>query len=396
MGVGDAVVRGGDQQITISSRVSRPRLLYLVTEDWYFCSHRLPIARAARDAGFEMVVATRVGYEAERIQDEGFRLVSIGMSRRGRSPPRELATLAELVRLYRSERPDLTHHVAMKPVIYGSIAARLAAVPATVNAFAGLGFVFLSSNPQARLLRPVVKLALRTLLNGSSMHTVVQNPDDAAVIQQLAVPSARIAISKGSGIDVDHYQPRPEMDGPSVVTLVSRMLWDKGVGELVEASRILKRWGVKARFWLVGVPDPENPASISEEQLRSWHDEGIVEWLQHRTDIASIWAQSHIAVLPSYREGLPKSILEAAACGRPVVTTDVPGCREVVQEGENGLIVPVKDPDALALAITKLAGDVSLRARMGKQGRKIVVREFSETTVIDQTLTLYRNALAQQ
>ena len=374
---------------------TRGKLLFLVTEDWYFCSHRLQLARAARESGFEVVVATRVHRDAERIRDAGLRVIPIGMRPRGNNPFKELAALTELIRIYRTEKPTVSHQVALKPVIYGWIAAHLARVPVVVNALAGLGFVYSSANYLARFLRPFVTTVLGVLLRRRRTQTVVQNPDDAAVLEQIRVPSQRITIIKGSGVDVSLYRPQPEPESDVVITMVSRMLWDKGVAELIESARTLKKWKVRAQLWLVGSPDSENPASISEPQLRDWEKEGLVHWLGHQPDIPEIWARSHVAVLPSYREGLPKALLEAAACARPIVATDVPGCREIVREGENGLLVPVKDSNALALAITKLVNDSSLRTRMGARGREMVLQEFSEQTVIDQTLALYSRALAE-
>ncbi|HSS63985.1 MAG TPA: glycosyltransferase family 4 protein, partial [Gammaproteobacteria bacterium] len=305
---------------------ARPKLLYLVTEDWYFCSHRLPIARAARDAGFEVLVATRVDRHADAIRSEGFQLFPLKLRRRGMHPWRELAALIEIVKLYRRVRPEIVHHVAMKPVIYGSIAARFSGVSTVVNALAGLGYVFASSSLRARLLRPFVRLALRGLISGRGRHAVVQNPDDRHLMQGIGIPERQLSIIRGSGVDVTAFRPGPEPEGKIVVTMVSRMLWDKGVGELVEAARRLECSGKDIRVQLVGPPDHENPAAIPEWTLREWEQEGIVQWLGQRDDIAELWTASHIAVLPSYREGLPKSLLEAAACGRPMVATDVAGC----------------------------------------------------------------------
>ena len=373
---------------------SRGKVLYLVTEDWYFCSHRLSLARCARQAGYDVVVATRVGVDGPRICSEGFKLIPIRMRRRTMAPWRELATVAELFRLYREERPDIVHHVAMKPVIYGSIAARLGSERVVINALAGLGFVFSSHGVKAGFLKPLIKLALKWLATGRGSRMVVQNDDDATVLQRLGVGRHRVSVIKGSGVDLEAFAPLPEPDGPPVVGMVSRMLWDKGVGELVESARILKNKGEKIRVRLVGAPDPENPASITEGQLHEWREEGLVEWSGYLDDVAAVWAQAHIAVLPSYREGMPKALLEAAACARPIITCDVPGCREIVRDGENGILVPAKDPSALAQAIIRLARDATLRRQMGARGRQRVVHEFGEQTVIEKTLALYEDSLS--
>ncbi len=369
----------------------KPVILYLVTEDWYFWSHRLPIARAARDAGWEVLVATRVENHGEQIEREGFRLIPIKMRRRSLAPWREFAAVAELIRIYRRERPDLVHQVAMKPVLYGSLAAALTGVPAIVNALAGMGYVFTSSAVKARLLRPLIKKAFRWLLDHANARLILQNPDDVAAMSAGTVAPNRIVQIRGSGVDTTAFAPAPEPSGTPVAVMVSRMLWDKGVGELVEAARLLQRRGVPLRVVLVGSRDPENPPSIPERQLRDWDASGDVAWWGERSDVANIWANCHIAVLPSYREGLPKSLLEAAACGRPLVATDVSGCREVVRDGATGLLVPPRDARALADALERLARDRDLRRRMGAAARDLVTREMSEQVVVAQTVALYRS-----
>ena len=373
----------------------KPVLLYLVTEDWYFWSHRLPIARAARAAGWEVMVATRVAKHGERIRREGFRLVPIGLRRRSLAPWREAAAIAELLRLYRRERPDLVHHVAMKPVLYGSLAAALTGVPAVVNALAGMGYVFTSSGVKARLLRPLIRAAFRWLLDRPNSRLILQNPDDIAAMTKGTVTAERVALIRGSGVDTQIFRPREEPGGTPVAIMVSRMLWDKGVGELVEAARLLRRREVPLRVVLVGPPDPDNPASIPERQLSDWDASGDVAWWGERSDIAEIWAKGQIAVLPSHREGLPKSLLEAAACGRPMVAADVSGCREIVRDGVTGLLVPPGDAGALADALERLARDPGLRRRLGAAARELVEREFSEAKVVEQTMALYRAVRAR-
>jgi glycosyltransferase involved in cell wall biosynthesis len=374
----------------------QPKVLYLVTEDWYFCSHRLPVARAARDAGMDVVVATRVGRDAARIEGEGFRLIPIDLRRRERRPWRELRVLREIVGLFRRERPTLAHLVAMKPILYGSIAARLTSVPAVVNAFAGLGYAYSSHSADAAVLRWFLKLSFRLVLRFPGSYIVVQNEDDADELVRLGIPEDRISIIRGSGIDLRRFAPTPEPAGEPIVTMVSRLLWDKGIGELVEAARLLRQQHPGMRIRLVGSPDPENPASIGEDRLREWCREGLVEWSGPVDDVPTVWKQSHVAVLPSYREGTPKSLLEAAACGRPIVTTDVPGCRQVVREGVNGLLVPVRDSRRLAEAIARLVADKALRERMGASGRQLMEREFSQERVATETLRLYRAALGSR
>ena len=368
-----------------------PKLLFLVTEDWYFCSHRLPLARAAKAAGYEVVVATRVSAHADAITAEGFKLVPIGLRRSGRNPWRELKAILEIVGIYRRERPDLVHHVALKPVLYGAIAARLAHVPAVVNALAGLGFVFASASRKARLLRPWVAGALRLSVDADDSALIVQNPDDRKMLVEAGiVKAARIRLIRGSGVDIRRFAPSPEPAGTPLVMLPSRLLWDKGVGEFVAAAGLLRERGAEARFALVGDGDPGNPATIPEGRLRAWQAEGAVEWWGRREDMPAVLSSAAIVCLPSYREGLPKVLLEAAACGRPLVATDVPGCREIVIDGGNGLLVPPRDAPALAEAIGRLIKEPGLRADMGRRGRELVEAQFSEERVVAQTLAVYR------
>ncbi|MBN4079183.1 glycosyltransferase family 4 protein [Beggiatoa alba] len=374
------------------------KLLYFVTEDWYFCSHRLPIARAARDAGCEVVVATHVDAHGGTITREGFRLIPLQMRRRSKNPLRELAAVLEIISIYRRERPDLVHHVALKPVLYGALAARFTGVSAVVNALAGLGYVFSSSQSRARILKRFVRAAFRALLNRQNSVVLLQNPDDQRMlIESKTILPERTALIRGSGVNIQRFRPSPELDDGSVmVTLVARMLRDKGILEFVEASRFLRQQGVQFRAVLVGTPDPDNPTSISVSQLEAWQAEGLIEWWGKNNDIPSVWVQSHIAVLPSaYGEGVPMSLIEAAACGRPIITTDMPGCREIVQHEKNGLLVPIKDSKALADAICRLIENPGLRRQMGQEGRKLVEKEFSEAVVVEQTLKLYQSMLGE-
>lgn len=378
----------------MTNPASRPRVLYLVTEDWYFCSHRLPVARAARDAGAEVVVATRVAGHAAEIEAEGFRLIPLGWRRGSHAPLAELAAVVEIARVYARERPDLVHHVALKPVIYGSIAAAFARVPHVVNALTGLGALFIGSSGRSRVLGALARAALRPLLNRAGGRVILQNEDDRWLLEERGLlRHDRVALIRGSGVDLARFAPAPEPDGIPVAVLVGRMLSDKGVVEFVEAAQLLKERGVAVRMQLAGPTDPDNPAAIDAAMLRLWESEGLVEWLRPVADIPALWARSHIAVLPSYREGLPKALLEAAACGRPMVAADVPGCREIVRPDETGLLVPAKDPAALAGAIARLAGDPELRRRLGARARDVAETEFAEAIVVRDTLALYRKLL---
>jgi glycosyltransferase involved in cell wall biosynthesis len=368
--------------------------VFFVTEDWYFCSHRLVLGAAARAAGYEVVVVTRVQNHGPRITAAGLRLVPLQLSRRSKNPFTELAAVWRVCKIYRQEKPDLVHHVALKPVIYGSLAAWFTRCPVVVNALAGMGFLFSSRTKTARVLRPVVLNLFRLLLGRPNSCVIVQNDDDKALLSgaRIATPE-HIAVIRGSGVDIEQFTVRSDPSEPVIVVLVARMLWDKGIGEFVDAAGHLRSQGVTARFVLVGAIDDENPAAIPEATLRGWVDAGIVEWWGQRDDISDILAASHIACLPSYREGLPKSLLEAAASGRAIVTTDVPGCREIVRDGENGRLVPARNATALASALRELITDADKRHRMGRRGRQRVEQEFADKKVVAQTLKLYERLL---
>ncbi len=369
---------------------ARPKLMFLVSEDWYFVSHRLSLARAAIAAGYEVVVACRVTRDRERIEAEGVRVIPISLRRRLANPVKDLAAIAELARVFRRERPDVLHQFALKPVTFGAVAAVLAGLPRVVSTVAGLGYVFINRSLKARLLRPLLVLGFRLLLNRHGSHVIVQNRDDQVMFTERGlVARDRVALIAGSGVDTNRFAPSPEPEGVPTAALVARMLWDKGVGEAVSAARLLKQKGIPFRLLLAGIPDPDNPRTITEEQLRAWQDEGAAEWLGHVEDVAALWRQVHIAVLPSYREGLPKALLEAAASGRPMVATDAPGCRELVKDGVNGLLVPVRSVEELAEALGRLAVDPALRHHLGRAARHDVEKNYSDAVVVRACLDLY-------
>ncbi len=373
---------------------TRPTILYLVTEDWYFVSHRLALATAAVRAGYRVVVACRVQAHGSVISAAGCEVIPVGLRREGRSPLGEIRAILELVRLYRSVRPSLVHHVALKPVLYGSLAARLGGHPRVVNALAGLGFVFTGTTRRARFLRPWVQFAFRVLLAPAGSIVLFQNPDDRdLLVSRGLVPAEQTALIRGSGVDLARFRVMPEPDGVPIVLLPARMLWDKGVGEFVDAARQLCTEGIVARFVLVGGEDPANPAAIPRAQLEAWQRNGVVEWWNHQEDMPAVLARASIVCLPSYREGLPKSLLEAAAVGRALVTTDVPGCKEVVVQSVNGLLVPARDAIKLATALRELLLDPERRRSMGAAARAVAEKEFSTDRVIHETLALYRNLL---
>ncbi|MBX6392709.1 MAG: glycosyltransferase family 4 protein [Burkholderiales bacterium] len=369
---------------------TRTRLLFLVTEDWYFVSHRLALAIAAKEAGFEVFVATRASEYTAAIRAQGIEVIPFAMARRGLNPLGLLREAFGLAQLYRRLRPDLVHHVALRPVVVGGLAARMAGVPHVVAALTGMGFLF-TDGARRHWARRVLEKTLPWLL-GRGM-TVVQNPTDRALLQKLGIASARIRLIPGSGVDVTTFRPLERAPNPvPIVMLPARMLWDKGVGEFVVAARQLAG---RARFVLVGGVDHGNPTAVPEAMLHAWVAEGVVEWWGHQPAMAEVLNQADVVCLPSYyREGMPKVLLEAMACAKPCVTTDSPGCRDCVRHHDNGLLVPARDEAALAAAIAWLLDHPAERQRMGACGRARALAEFAEERIVDETLALYRDVLS--
>lgn len=372
------------------------KILYFVTEDWYFCSHRLELAKAAQREGHEIFVLARVREHAEVIRASGIQVIPLNIVRGGVNPLKELLIVLKVAKIYREIKPDLVHHVALKPVLYGGIVTLFSPGIKVVNLLAGLGVIFSSQHWKSRLFRPVVQRLFQVLFRRENTYNIAQNKEDYSFLQQcLSVPIDKIRLIKGSGVDIEEFHCTAETDETVSVALVSRLLWDKGVGEYVAAVKQLKQQGVIFNAFLVGKPDPENLGSVTEEQIRVWNEEGYVHCLGYIDDIAEFWHRAHIAVLPSfYGEGVPKSLIEAAACGRPIVTTASPGCNEIVEDGVNGLLIPVRDTNALAKALKKLIMDKQLRMKMGLAGRKKVEKEFSNEIVIKQAIDVYKALLS--
>jgi glycosyltransferase involved in cell wall biosynthesis len=380
------------EQAAAASRTAAPRLLYVVTEDWAFLSHRLPMARAARNAGFEVHVATRVSSDAAAIEAERFILHPIPFARGSLSPITTLSTIAALRRLHREVRPALTHHVALQACALGML-AKLGQPAACVNAFIGLGYLFTSDSGKARVARSLVGLLLRFLVNRNNSIALVQNPDDMTALLSLGISKSRIALIAGSGVDTDRFTPMPEPGGAPTFGFVGRLLEDKGIRTLVAAHQLLNKRMPGTKLLIAGTPDPANPASVTEAEARSWNDQLGIAWLGHVADIAGFWAKVHVAVLPSRREGLPLSLMEAAACGRALIASDAPGCREVALHEQTGLLFPVDDAPALADAMARLAADPQLRARCAAAARKRVVEKFAADIIGRQTVALYERTL---
>jgi glycosyltransferase involved in cell wall biosynthesis len=374
------------------------RIVLFANTDWYLFNFRRALALALRERGFDPLLISPPGEYGQRLRALGYDWRPVPMDRRSLNPFRELALVAHLTKLIRQERPALVHNFTIKCAVYGSLAARFAGVPARVNAIAGLGYVFTGDDLRAAVLRPVVRTLLGMAFGGRNSRLIVQNPDDAAEIARLGLIDAnRVRLIRGSGVDCRRFVRRtsaPQPNAPLRVLLASRLLWSKGLAEYVDAARILKAEGRRIQFLIAGVPDPGNPESVPGTAVEGWAKDGLVQWLAQVDDMPALLADVDVVAHPSfYGEGVPRILIEAAACALALVTTDVPGCREVVTDGVNGLRVPARDATALAAAIRRLADDPPLRARLGAAARETALQEFDERIVIDQTLAVYRELL---
>lgn len=374
------------------------KLFFVVTEDWYFYSHRLPMARAAKQAGFDVSVVTNVAEHGEKIAAEGIRVIPFSFERKSLNPVLALKQIYQLIRLYRSEKPDLVHHIAMKPILYGSIAAAVANVPRVLNAFAGLGFVFSADTGLARTLRPVLLTGFKLFIKGTHCWTLFQNRDDYAALERFGViDPSRAVVIRGSGVDLDRYPALPLPKSPPIICVFSgRMIDIKGLPTLQTAFAMIEKKMPHIELWLCGRPDPANPGAWNAARLSKWtHGATNVRWKGHQDDMSWIWGQAHICVQPSWGgEGVPKSALEAAASGRAIVATDVPGCREVVDQGRNGYLVSPRNADALAKAIMEIASDAGRLEQMGAESRRMVETDLSAESVCQQTEALYKKIMS--
>jgi glycosyltransferase involved in cell wall biosynthesis len=374
----------------------RQSILFVVNAAWFFLSHRLPIARAARAAGYDVHLLAGVtsAVEASALEREAIVLHRAPIVRGSVNPLADLRFLLHTLRVMRTISPALVHNVTVKPVLYGTLAARLLRVPGIINAISGLGYAF--SDESRWMLAAALMNAYRFTLRSPRVHVIFQNDDDAReFLSAGAVREEQSVLIRGSGVDLDAYHPAPEDAAtPPLVVLPARMLRDKGVVEYVGAARLLRARGCHARMVLAGPLDPSSPSALTRDEMTQLTADGLVEWLGQVQDMPELYRRAHIVCLPSYyREGVPKSLIEACAAGRPIVTTDLPGCRAVVAHGINGLLVPPRDAAALAAALQLLIEDTGLRGRLGSEGRARAEREFGVDKVVEQTMTLYARAL---
>jgi glycosyltransferase involved in cell wall biosynthesis len=364
------------------------KILLFANTDWYLYNYRLSLARYLKQAGFDVHLVSPPGDYVEKIRENGFDWIEFKLSRHGMNPLSELTSLFRLLGLYRRFKPDLTLNFTIKCVQYGSLAARWAGVPTIINFITGLGTVFAEKSTISPAMIPLVEHMYKQTLKGT--HIIFQNPDDIdTFLQKKLIQQDQVTLIRGSGVDTQDMAPVIKKNEKPVVTLASRMLTSKGITDFVDAARLLKSQGAYARFVLVGRPEDGSPDGICERQLQSWSDEGAIEWWGWRDEMKEVYAQTDVFCLPSYYpEGVPRVLAEAAACGLPIVTTDMPGCREIVRPNVNGLLVPAHDVDALAGALERLIMDADLRQEMGDQSRKIAVNDFSNKKVLTETISV--------
>jgi glycosyltransferase involved in cell wall biosynthesis len=371
------------------------KLHFVVNEDWAFISHFYERAVAAKSAGYKVGISAHLGDKRSILENAGFTLYPHHISRSGTNPLVEIRNLLAMVKVFRASKPDIIHLIALKPIVIGAIAARIYGKAHVVCAPIGLGYLFSSNDRKARFLQPVVRFVLRRILNLRNTQVIIENNEDcASLISGNYVKTSNIQVIKGAGVDLSLYKAAPENLDTQVVTMFARVLRDKGVLDFVEATKIVHHEFSNAVFQLVGDCDPGNPTSFSESEVRSWESAGSIKWLGYRTDVPELLAASNIVCLPSYREGLPKTLIEACAAQRAIVATDVTGCREVVSHGSNGLLVPARNPQKLAEAISQLLGDPVQRTSFAKNGRARAETEFASSIVIEQTLAVYKKVLS--
>lgn len=372
-------------------------LLFVVNVDWFFLSHRLPIALEALRQGYQVHIATSLTDKLDELQRHGLVMHPLALDRSSAGLGNAWRTILQLWRIFRVVQPDVVHLITIKPVLLGGLVARFAGVPAVVVAVSGLGFVFVSKGVKAAIRRWLVSILYCWILGHRNLKVIFQNPNDLAILSKFAHLSGRkVAMIPGSGVDLTNYCVMPMPQGIPVVLLAARLLADKGILEFVQAARLLRRRGCNARFVLVGMVDIANPTGFTESEVLTWVNEGVVEWWGHRADMPQVLAIAHVVTLPSYYgEGLPKVLIEAAACGRVVVTTDHPGCRDAIDPGVTGILVRVRDSVALADAIGSLINDPSRCKVMGDAGRALAEKTFDVRQVVATHLQIYKELISK-
>jgi len=371
------------------------RILFIISEDWYFVSHRLYLAKVAINSGYKVALLSHFTNHREIIEAEGIKTIAWPLNRSSRNLYKEIEAIKSIVSTIRQFKPSMIHSVAMKPVIYSAIACNLSGLKSRIFALAGLGFVFTSSKRSAKILRPFLKVIFSLLFKGKKTKLILQNPDDQRqLLSEGVINPKNIRLIRGAGVDTKTFSFKTIPSNMPIIILPSRMLWSKGIQDFIDCAKVINIDNIMARFVLVGTPDDQNPDSISTQLLTEWHKDGVIEWWEFQSDMPNVLHQSTIVCLPTiYGEGLPKSLLEAASCGRPIVTYDVPGCREIVIDGYNGFLVEPKSVDGLVGAISKLLNDRELCIKMGKNGRKLVEKYFTQEKIAQETMAVWEELL---
>ncbi|MFA6968225.1 glycosyltransferase family 4 protein [Bosea sp. (in: a-proteobacteria)] len=377
--------------------MARPRLLFVATEDWFFASHFLPMARAARELDFEVAVIARERQHRRVIEATGARLIALEAERRSLDPRALFRQIVTLKRLIEAERPDILHCIALKPIALAGLAGRLAGVERRVYALTGLGFLGARQGLVASAARLAATLWLRGAIDGPQVRFLFENPDDPVTLGLDPQDKSKVALVGGAGVDPLILMPEPMPATPPLkVALVARMLWSKGVDLAVEAIRLARAEGARVELTIHGAPDPSNPKAIPENTLKQWASRPGIVWAGPTRDIEGVWRGHHLCILPSRGgEGLPRTILEAASCGRPILTTDVPGCRSFVRDGQDGMVVPADDAAALARALIVFARAPALAERMGASARARLIDGHTERDVMNAIKALYRSMLSR-
>lgn len=375
-------------------RVKIVKLVILTNDLSFFCSHRLPIAEAALNKSFEVVVGYGElgGADPRILEKKGIKVSFVPMKRGSINVLKDLQSLFYIWRFFKKEKPDIVHLVTIKPYLYGGIIARLTSIPTLVSAVSGLGTLFIHQDLKNKILKFLLYPIYRLAFNHFNQIVILHNQEDANMLTKWGVLNYnKVRLLKGSGIKLDNFNNLEDAPGIPVVCFAARLLIDKGVNEFIDAARLINEKKIQARFFLAGDLDTQNPNGLNVDDLKKIREEGFVEILGYQKDIPSLYSRSHIICLPSYREGLPKALMEAAAAGRAVVTTDVPGCKDAIIPNKSGLIVPVKDSEALAKAIQDLINNPEKRKKMGYEGRKLATKEFAIENIVDAHLKIYND-----
>lgn len=372
------------------------KIILTANTDWYLYNFRISLAEFLREKEYEVIFVSPKGKFVEKIIQRGFKWIEWKLNRKSTNPFSELIALRKLAKVFKDEKPNLIHNHTIKSCLYGTLAARIVGVHSVVNSITGRGYVFSGQDKQANFLRSIVKVLYKIALNHKNCNLIFENANDQNyfIEEKLVSSPLKTKLIKGVGVDEKLFFPVEEPKGKTVVLLASRMLWEKGVGVLVDATKILKE---KYDFTtvLAGEPDPSNPGSISEEILKKWEKEGLVEWWGFQAEINKVYQKSHIVTLPTmYNEGVPTNLLEASSSSRPIVASDMPGCTDFVIEGKNGFLVPKNDSKSLANALEKLLNNADLRKKMGVTGRKMILENYTKGIVNTKTLEVYKKLLS--